>query len=204
MFQSLAQVTEGEFECRVSAGVIEHQAAFEGVAEAGAGMVGVKDTEEAGQAGGHGLRKCGRVLGCFVHGPEETRSAFDDAGQGELDETVCGFHPDEGRSEVVVSILGLLEASEERSIQWSAKFTCQGGAASEGIGGAGEGSVVGVTPKAAQDGVVQRLARFGTKGVEVVCGRLDEVVEEGALPEVVCGGEDHVQASEVVHHRASA
>lgn len=48
LFQSLAQVAEGEFECGVSAGVVEHQAAFEGVAEAGAGMVGVEDAEEAG------------------------------------------------------------------------------------------------------------------------------------------------------------
>ncbi len=108
LFQSLAQVAEGEFERCIPAGVVEHQAAFEGFAEAGAGMVGVEDAEEAGQAGGHGLGKCSRVLGCFVHGAEETRG-LGDAGQGELDEAVRGFHSDEGRGEVVVGILSLLE-----------------------------------------------------------------------------------------------
>ncbi|MET7701686.1 hypothetical protein [Streptomyces sp. NPDC005485] len=54
LFQSLAQVAEGEFERRVPAGAVEHQAAFKGFAEADAGMVGVEDAEEAGQAGGHG------------------------------------------------------------------------------------------------------------------------------------------------------
>jgi hypothetical protein len=167
-------------------------------------MVGVEDAEEAGRAGGHGLGKCSWVLGCFVHGAEETRSAFDDAGQGELDETVCGFYPDEGRGEVVVGILGLLEACEQRAIQWSAEFACQGGAAGEGVGGTGEGSVVVVGPKAVEDGVVQRLARLGSEGVKVVCRRLDEVMEEGALGEVVCGREDGVDAPEVVHCWAGA
>ncbi|WP_329583330.1 hypothetical protein [Streptomyces sp. NBC_01361] len=121
-----------------------------------------------------------------------------------MDQTVCGFHPDEGRGKVVVGILGLLEAGEQRAVQWSAEFTSQGGAAGEGVGGAGEGSVVAAGPKAAQDGVVQRLARFGAEGVEVVCGRLDEVMKEGTLGEVVCGREDGVEASEVVHCRAGA
>ncbi|MFJ8787344.1 hypothetical protein [Streptomyces sp. NPDC102476] len=183
--------------------MVEHQAAFEGFAEAGAGMVGVKDAEEAGQAGGHGLGKCSRVLGCFVHGAEETRG-FGDAGQGELEEAVRGFHSDEGRGEVVVGILSLLETGEQHPGQWGAEFTCQGGAAGEGIGGAGEGRVVLVGPKAAQDGVVQRFARFGTEGVKVVCGRLNEVLKEGALGEVVRGGEDGVEAAKVVHCRAGA
>ncbi|SED28698.1 hypothetical protein SAMN05428954_0014 [Streptomyces sp. 2112.3] len=55
LFQCLAQVAEGELERGVAASVVEHQAAFEGFAEAGAGMVGIEDAEEAGQTGGHRL-----------------------------------------------------------------------------------------------------------------------------------------------------
>jgi hypothetical protein len=177
--------------------VVEHQAAFERVAEAGAGMVGVEDAEESGQAGGNGLGEDGGVLGCFVQGSEETR-CFGDAGQGELDEAVCGLYSDKSFGEVVASILGLLEAGEQRAGQWGAEFTCQGGVVGEDIGGAGEGCVVGVGPQTAQDGVVQRLACLGVAGVEVVRRRLDEVVKEGALGEVVGGGEDGIEASEVL------